>query len=201
MNDAATKAAALRTRNEINLLYQRFGQFAVEFEMLTWVMAGSIAQLVQIGGREWPNFVSTLTVGQTATPLKQTLEALLRDGRTRSAEGTVLLDRSFADLASVITRRNDTVHRTWFFASGDQQNPYRAHATGVKRRRGSTGTLSHTREGTAAEFAHLARDCVRMELVLEKLVACVLRDEPEERGLEIREGEVRILPEAPPGAR
>lgn len=184
---------------EVQRLYAALGRFIARFEHVNHAMNSVVTAILEDNGLRDYKLALAVLAGVSGEPLRKNLEAVLAYVVSPVASERDILTNVMGRIVTLIQRRNDIVHRTWFIGSTDAENPDYSRATSIKFRKNKDGAGPTFLDLSIAEFDALSAEADELTGLVRGIGNSIINGSPlASRCTVDPNGKVRSL-EAPKG--
>lgn len=151
---------------QTNDLYRAYGRFAVNFEHMCSSIRTCILFAFQLQKQE---LLRVLLADQTADPLIKKLRAIISIIFRKKAEEIKHIDPLFKFCISIIEKRNEIIHGTWFIGWASSEQTEFDSANGKKDKIKSEGVKTYSFYYKAETFDDLTEKVIIAKNLLDRL--------------------------------
>ncbi len=155
-------------------LYRAIGEFAVQFEHVTWAMQLGVISLLTHAGLRNQAMAQVVVADLTAAPLASMYQSLVAEARSLSDDERRICDAIFKRTKALIETRNDVIHSTWFVGWASSKADDVSRVDGQKQTRGKRGSDIKQLVNDADGFKRHAQECDYVAGLLRRLFGLLL---------------------------
>lgn len=146
--------------SQVKDLYAAIGKACVDFEHLCHSLRVTILHMLQAHGLSNQRVSQVMMADLTAQPLLSIYQALIAETLKLTEGEQRICDKLCSQIKSLIERRNDIVHATWFVGWAGSEDKDFSKTNGHRWKRGKAGSMLKGENLEAEDFLSFAGDCL-----------------------------------------
>lgn len=157
-------------------IYRAIGKFSVKFEQLIFYMGQGITFFLSQSGLKNQQLSNIVLAGLTAQPVKNMFSAMIYEFIKSSDSERKIVKEILNQVQSLIERRNDIVHSTWFVGWANPSDTDFREVSGHKLTKGSSGAGVKVFNFTSADFDQFSDDCDSTSALVKRLWGVIIAE-------------------------
>jgi len=159
-------------------IYRAIGKFSVKFEQLVFYMRQGITFFLSQNGLKSQQLSHIVLADQTAYPMKTMFAAMIYELVNLSGEERRIVKEILKQVQTLIDRRNDIVHSTWFVGWASPSDTDFGDVSGHKLTKGRSGASVKGFDFTSTDFDQVSDECDSVSTLVNRLWVTVMSGSP-----------------------